>query len=61
MLVSIKLAHEDELLFKRFAKSHNMSVSEVLRQYIIERIEGNFDDTLYEQTLREKRQLLPSC
>lgn len=43
MTISIRVSPQEEALFRAYAKSNNMSVSEMLRQYAKDRIEEEID------------------
>lgn len=52
-IISFYLDDEDEKLIKNYAKSKDTSVSSFLRSTIIEKIEDDIDDQLYEKAMRE--------
>ena len=43
MTISLRLNNEDSILIKKFAEINNMSVSELVRQAVLERIEDEYD------------------
>ena len=51
--MSVRLSEEDSNLFKRYAAMNGISVSELVRQSVMERIEDEFDLRLYEKALAE--------
>ena len=53
MTMSVRLSEEDSNLFKRYAAMNGISVSELVRQSVMERIEDEFDLRLYEKALAE--------
>ena len=53
MRISVRLSNEDSELFKRYAAMHGISVSELVRQSVMERIEDEYDLKLYEKALAE--------
>ena len=53
MTISVRLSEEDSNLFKRYAAMNGISVSELVRQSVMERIEDEFDLRLYEKALAE--------
>lgn len=55
MAISVRLSKEDTLLVKKYAEMHNMSVSELLRQSVIERIEDEYDLKAYKKAMEDYR------
>ena len=53
MTMSVRLSNEDSELFKRYAAMHGISVSELVRQSVMERIEDEYDLKVYEKALAE--------
>ena len=53
MAISLRLTVEEESLIKEYAKLNNLSVSELVRQSVLERIEDEHDLHLYEDALAE--------
>ncbi|MGI6720919.1 MAG: type II toxin-antitoxin system RelB family antitoxin [Anaerovoracaceae bacterium] len=53
MAISLRLTVEEESLIKEYAKIHKLSVSELVRQSVLERIEDEHDLHLYEEALKE--------
>ena len=53
MAVSLRLSEQDEKLFKDYAKNNNMSLSELIRTAVIEKIEDEYDLEVYRQALEE--------
>ena len=49
MALSLRLSREEEMLFKKYAEIKKISVSELIRQSVLERIEDEFDLKVYEQ------------
>lgn len=43
MTISLRLNDEDTLLIKKYAELNKMSVSELIRQTVMERIENEYD------------------
>ena len=43
MTISLRLSEEDALLFKNYAALYNISVSELVRLSVMERIENEID------------------
>ena len=53
MTVSVRLNEEDEKLIKAYAEMNNMSLSELIRKSIMEKIEDEFDLKSYEKAIKE--------
>ena len=53
MTVSLRLSDEDEKLFKSFAKSNRMTLSEFIRNTVLERIEDEYDLKVYREAIDE--------
>ena len=51
MAISLRLSDEDTLLIKKYAALHNISVSELLRQAVLEKIEDEYDLQCYEKAM----------
>ena len=43
MTISLRLSDEDTLLIKKYAELNRLSVSELIRQTVMERIETEYD------------------
>lgn len=55
MTISIRLNNEDSMLFKKYAEINGISVSELVRQSVLERIEDEYDLAVYEKAIAEYR------
>ncbi len=53
MAISLRLSNEDTMLFKKYAEMNGISVSELVRQSVLERIEDEYDLKAYEQAIAE--------
>lgn len=53
--ISFHLDDFDEKVIRNYAKSKNMSTSSFLRTVVIEKIEDDIDDELYEKTFEESK------
>ncbi|MCD7741527.1 MAG: DUF6290 family protein [Ruminococcus sp.] len=53
MAISLRLSEDDSMLFKDYAQMHNMTVSELIRQSVLERIENEYDLASYEKAIAE--------
>ena len=55
MNISIRLSQEDSELIKSFAKLHGVTVSELMRQSVMERIEDEYDLKAYQKAMETFR------
>ncbi len=53
MAISIRLSDADTMLFKKYAELHGITVSELVRRSVIERIEDEYDLKIYEEAMAE--------
>jgi len=53
MTISVRLNDEDSRLFRKYAELNNMTISELVRQAIIERIEDEYDLKAYYEAMEE--------
>ncbi len=53
MTISLRLNEKDSVLFKKYAEMKGVSVSELIRQSVLERIEDEYDLKAYEKAMRE--------
>ena len=53
MSVSIRLNDEEAKLIKIYCTLHNISVSDLFRQAVIEKIEDEYDLKCYEEAMRK--------
>ena len=53
MTVSVRLNEEDEKLIKLYAEMNNISLSDLIRSAIIEKIEDEYDLKAYEKVIKE--------
>ncbi len=53
MTISLRLNDEDTMLFKKYAEIHGITVSELVRQAVLERIEDEYDLKSYERAMEE--------
>ena len=53
MTISLRLNDEDTVLFKKYAELNGITVSELLRQSVIERIEDEYDLNAYKEAMAE--------
>ncbi len=55
MTISLRLNDADTMLIKKYAEMNGMSVSDLVRQSVLERIEDELDLKAYETALAEYR------
>ncbi len=55
MAISLRLSNDDALLIKNYAKLHNLSISELFRQAVMEKIENEFDIAAFNNAMEEYR------
>lgn len=53
MTISLRLSDADSALIRKYAEINGMSVSDVIRQSVLERIEEEFDVKAYEEAMAE--------
>lgn len=53
MTVSVRLNEEDTKLIKAYAEMNNLSVSDLIRNAVIERIEDEYDLECYKKAMEE--------
>lgn len=53
--ISIRLNKEENELIHTYAKAHNISVSELFRNSVIEKIEDEYDLHIFEKALAEHK------
>ena len=53
MAISLRLSEEDTKLIKDYARIKNMSVSDLIRQAVIEKIEDEIDLAAYRRAIDE--------
>lgn len=53
MTISLRLNEADTMLFKKYAELHGITISELVRRSVIERIEDEYDLKAYEEALAE--------
>ena len=56
MAVSVRLNKEEEALIRNYAQMKNLSVSEAIRQAIMEKIEDEFDLKVYYEAMAEYKE-----
>lgn len=53
MMISLRLSDTDAALFKKYAELNGITVSELIRQSVMERIEDEYDLKAYEKAMEE--------
>lgn len=53
MTISIRLSDEDTLLIKKYAELNRLSVSDLIRQTVMERIETEYDLEMFDKAVAE--------
>ncbi len=51
MTISLRLNDADTMLFKKYAELNGITLSELIRQSVIERIEDEYDLKAYEKAI----------
>jgi RHH-type transcriptional regulator, rel operon repressor / antitoxin RelB len=55
MTISLRLAEEESNLIKSYAALHGISVSELVRQAVLERIEDEYDLQIFDEAMKKHR------
>ena len=55
MTISLRLSEEDTLLIKKYAELNRLSVSDLIRQTVMERIETEYDLEMFDKAVAEYR------
>ena len=53
MTISLRLSEADTMLFKKFAEMNGITVSELIRNSVMERIENEYDLKVYKKAMQE--------
>lgn len=53
MTISVRLSEKDAKLFKTYAYINGISMSELIRSSVLERIEDEYDIKIYEEAMKE--------
>ena len=53
MTISVRLSEDDTKLMKIYAEMNNMSLSDLIRTAVIEKIEDEYDLDCYEKAIKE--------
>ena len=55
MMISLRLNDDDAALFRKYAELNKMSVSDMIRQAVMEKIEDEYDMQTYKTAMAEYR------
>ena len=55
MAISLRLTDEDTVLIKNYAALHNISLSDLFRQSVMEKIEDEYDLEAFEKAMEDYR------
>lgn len=55
MTISLRLAEEEAKLFKSYAALQGITVSELVRQAVLDRIEEEYDLQIFEEAMKKHR------
>ncbi len=53
MAISLRLNEEDTILIKNYAALHNISVSDLFRQAVMEKIEDEYDLKAFDKAMED--------
>ncbi len=53
MTISLRLNNEESLLIRKYAEINKLSVSELIRQAVMERIETEYDLEMFDKAMAE--------
>ena len=53
MTISLRLSDDDTMLIKKYAEINKMSVSDLIRQSVLERIENEYDLEMFDKAMAE--------
>ena len=57
MTISLRLNEEDALLIKKYAELNRISVSDLIRQTVMEQIETEYDLEMFDKAVTEYKRL----
>lgn len=55
MMISLRLSDEDAMLIKKYAEINKMSVSDLIRQSVLEHIENEYDLEMFGNAVAQYR------
>ena len=53
MTISLRLSDDDTMLIKKYAEINKISVSDLIRQSVLERIENEYDLEMFDKAMAE--------
>ncbi len=53
MTISLRLSDEDTMIIKKYAELNRLSVSDLIRQSVMERIESEYDLEIFDKAMAE--------
>lgn len=53
MAFSVRLTEEERKVFESYAKLHGISIGEAMKKALFEKIEDEYDISIYEKALKE--------
>lgn len=56
MAISIRLNEQDSELIKKYAEMNGLTVSDLVRRSVLERIEDEYDLAAYEKAIKDYKQ-----
>ena len=56
MTISLRLSDDDTMLIKKYAEINKMSVSDLIRQSVMERIENEYDLEMFDKAMAEYKE-----
>ena len=56
MTISLRLSEQDALLIKKYAEINGLSISELVRQAVLEKIENEFDVKAYKDEMNQLKE-----
>jgi RHH-type rel operon transcriptional repressor/antitoxin RelB len=54
-IISLRLNEKEDTLIRKYAEIHNMELSSFIRQAVIEKIEDEYDLTLFNKVWKEEQ------
>lgn len=51
--ITIRLEEQEKILFKEYAKTHDMTISELIRTAMLERLEDEYDLAAYLEAIKD--------
>ena len=55
-LITLRINDDDDNLIRNYAKVNNISISELMRKAVLEKIENEIDLDLYNQAMKENKE-----